>query len=407
MLYISIISLLVCLIYHFDYQKHTTYRLSWYIFCGIIFVIVAGLRYRLGIDSTRYDYKFSASPSLMELFSYNYGETRYAPCYIFLNAIARSCSDSFVMMQFLHAIFINSFIFYFFYKNTKHVFFSLFLYFILIYFNYNFEVLRESCAIAIFLFSWKYFKSNDWIKYYICCIIAILFHPSALFLLIFPIFYIPVFRKFFCMGWTFGITVIIVFIISGIVSVKFFDLIRLINIASVDNYAEMYENSSLAESKNLNLIGKATFFIKNLLYPFVAIILLKGSHRFGIRMEIKSDEKYKLEYFLCWFVYISIATVFIKLFYRFNNYLIPFWIIILADVVFSKIHFKRNKHIVLSFGLWWMVLLPYIAINLYGYFSEDTGSNIPLIKRYYPYSSVLNPEKDPKREELYRYLGGD
>ncbi|MDE6005949.1 MAG: EpsG family protein [Muribaculaceae bacterium] len=392
--------------FHYDYQGHNKGRFEWYVLCCIVFILISGLRYRLGVDSTRYDYQFINTPSLTELWSFNYDETRFAPGYLLFNSIARSLSDSFVMMQILHAIFINILIFRFFFKNTPHIFVSVLLYFLLLYFNYNFEILRESCAIVIFLYAWKYFKTNEWVKYYICCIFAILFHPSALFLLILPLFYLPIFRVFFKMGLTFWITAGGVFVLSSIIAVKFFDVIQMANIASLEDYAISYENSDLAESKNLNMLGMITFFLRVLLYPIIAIALLKGSKYIGVRLNLGNATKEKLEYLLCWFVYISIISLYIKLFYRFNNYLYPFWILILSDILFSKIRYIQSiKRF--SFGIWMVCLLPYLSLSLYGYFSDDMGSGIKLIKRYYPYSSVLNPTKDEKREQLFRYLGGN
>lgn len=405
MLYLFIITLLLLLSFHYDYQHHVKYRMTWYIIILIIFIMVAGLSYRLGIDSTRYAYEYTNLPSLSELNSFNFEGTRYGRGYLFFNAIVRSCSDDFVAMQFVHAIFINSIVFYFIYKNTKHLFFAILAYFILSYFSYNFEILRESCAVAVFLFSWRFFKSNNWLKYYCCCVVAILFHPSAMFLLILPILYLPVFRIFFRMGWTFGITCGMVFIVAAILSAKFFDVLQMFNLAVMDEYSQIYQNSSLAESKNLNILGITTFLIKSIIYPFISIAILKGAKHFGSTLSLDPEERGKLEYMLCWFVYMSIVANFIQIFGRFNNYLIPFWFVVLADLVFNSLRCWKYK-IKLSFALWLIILMPYFSINLYGYFSDDSQSGIKLIRRYYPYSSVLTKEKNETREKLFRYLGG-
>lgn len=405
MIYCTIIFLLVLLAYHYDYQNHIRYRSEWFIVLMIIFILVAGLRYRLGIDSTRYEYYFTSLPSLGELSTFDYDSVRYGVGYLFLNAIARSLSDNFVIMQCLHAIFINSIIFWFIYRNTRHIFTALLLYAFLYYFTYNFEILRESCAAVIFLYSWQYFKNEIWGKYYICCIIAILFHPSAIFLLILPVFYLPAFRSFFRMGWTFGISCGCVFIIAAYLSVRFFDYLQLITIASVDDYAASYADSTLGGEKSLNIKGIGVFIIKIIIYPLVTMICLKGSKYFRSNIDIPSNITEKLEYLLCWYVYIAIISNFIQIFYRFNNYLTPFWTLALADVLFSVLKVSKRK-LRLSFGIWTLLILPYLSLNIYGYFLEDGKSGIKLYKRYYPYSSVLNPVKDEKREQLFRYLGG-
>lgn len=403
MLYLAIIIILFLLIFHYDYQNHTKYRLSWYILQLLFFILISGLRYRLGVDSTAYEASYNQLPSLLELSSFDFESSRYGIGYIFLTAIARSLSDNFVMMQLLHAAFINCVIFYFFYKNTKHIFTALLLYFLLAYTNYNFEVLRESCAIAMFLLSWHYFQSNKWIKYYICVGIAILFHVSAAILLILPIFYIPLLRKFFTYGWQFYLMMGGVLIISKLVSDYFFDWIKLFEISTLDDYANTYENSDYAESVTVNLIGQAYYFTKIILFPVLAIYIFHGSNLIEVVTEIKPEIKLKLQYMLFWFIYLSIAMMFIKLFYRFCNYFLPFFIIILSEILFDRIKYKKRR-IRMSFVSWLTILLPFIVVNTSDYFRGDTGSSIPLITRYYPYASVLNPDKDKQREKLFNYL---
>lgn len=403
MTYLFIITLLLLLIFHYDYQKHKQNRLGWYIFVLIIFVLVAGLRYRLGVDSTRYEYGYKLTPTLAQLPTYDYESTRYGFGYLFFNAIARSISDNFVMLQLLHASFINSIIFYFFYKNTNHIFTALLLYFFLAYTNYNYEVLRESCAIAMFLIAWRYFLSNRWIKYYICVAIAILFHISAAILIFLPIFYIPWFRSFFSYGWKFYLMIGVVLVVSKIVSDYFFDWLKLLEISSMDEYATTYENSSLGEAVSVNIKGQIYYFIKSFLFPACALFLFHGSKLMSVEMDVSPQVRLKLQYMVCWLVYLSMAMIFIKLFYRFCNYFLPFYIILLTDVLFSKIKYKKRK-VRMSYVVWMVILVPFIYINISDYFRADSGSSIPQIRRYYPYASVLNPEKNKQREQLYRFL---
>ena len=148
-----------------------------------------------------------------------------------------------------------------------------------------------------------------------------------------------------------------------------------------------------------------TFFIRSIIYPVGIILLFKGSNSHKPEIKAVKETNAKLEYLVCWFIYISIMTLYIKLFYRFNNYLYPFWILIMTDVIFTKIHY-RQKFKKLSFGLWGIIITPYLLLSSYAYFSDDTGSGINLIKRYLPYASVLDPYRDEQRERLFYYLGG-
>lgn len=404
MLYITIILLLLVLIYYYDYQQYTTSKHEWYIFVSLIFILTAGLRYRLGIDTPAYEFEYTYAPDLSEVGSYNYEQSRYGVGFILFSALAKSISGNFVMLQLLHATFVTSVVFTFFYNNSRHPFFAVLLYFLISYFPLTFEVMRESCAVCMLLIGWKYFKENKWIQYYICAAIGILFHSSAGIMLILPIFYLPTYRFLFRMGKSFWITVGIVFAAAYILSEQFFSIIKLVQISNIVEYADKYENSKYAASTSLNIYGIITFIIRNLLYPVMAIAILKSKSAVNTRSMLGFDGINKLEYMFCWFVYIAVITLFIKIFYRFNNYFYPFAILAISDAVFTK--FKRGRRIVkFSFGIWLILLSPFLALHIYGLFEEEGNSGIPVIRRYYPYESVMDPKMDKEREDLYHYYG--
>lgn len=371
----------------------------------LIFILTAGLRYRLGTDTITYEREYSDFPTLSGFTTFNFETTRYGRGYLFLNAIARSISDNFVVMQILHATLINCIIFWFFYKNCKNIFLCALLYGIFAYFDYNFEIMRESCAICCFLVGWKYFVKGQWHKYYICATIAVLFHVSALIIWILPLCYLPIFRSIFRINRWFLITIIIVFVVSAIIAIKFFDLIRLVELAEAQSYADTYENSRLSESLSFNLSESIFYTFRYLLYPLFAIFLIAKKHTNNNAIEDKyKSPKYvdKLQYMVCWYIYLSIATLFIHLFLRFNNYFIPFAILAGADVCFSKIKIKKSIYN-LSFGLWSILLFSWLFFPIYSYGNKDTQTGIIRIRRYYPYESVLNPKKNNERENLYTY----
>lgn len=404
MLYISIIILLLALIYHYDYQGHKKGRKEIYITCAVIFILVAGLRYRLGTDTIAYENKYPFFPDLFEYFSFDFSQTRYGPGFILFAAIPKTISNEFVLLQLFHAAFVTSVVFYFFYTNTHHPFFAVLLYGLISYFPFTFEVLRESCAVCMLLIGWKFFLKSKWIKYYVCAIIAILFHPSGAVMLILPLGYIQPIRSIFKIGKYFWISLGLVYIIVMFLSIKFFDLIRLIEIADVDNYANSYENSKYATGSSMNIVGIVSWCTRVILYPLLAIIIIKRQHRIKTSDTINDEKLSKLEYMTCWFVYIAIMTLYIKLFYRFNNYFYPFAIVAISDAVFSKIKISNSTYR-LRFTFWIAVLTPFFLTNFYGLFNNDSGSGIPYIRRYYPYSSVINPHKDKQRENLFSFHG--
>lgn len=403
MIYIAITILLFLLTFHFDYQGHTRYRLEWYIFVLIVFICLAGFRYRIGIDSVRYSMGYPALPDLEEFWSYDFDQTHYGRGYLLLNAVARSISDNFVVMQFILATFVNCVLLRFFYKNTRNIFFACLLYFIFQYFNYNFEILRESCAISVFILAWPYFANDKWWKYYICAAIAVLFHPSAIFTLLLPFIKLPIFRKIFTPNLLTPLIMVGMFLLGIIISRIFFDWIKALEFATMDEYAKIYENSHYAESTTLNIVGILAFLIKLFIYPLGMIWIFKND-RFQNTRHLNSGYYNSLMMLFLCYIYISGFTISLQILYRFTNYLAPFFILLLSDAIFNriKVYHKRFR---LSFSIWMIILFPLLLLNIYGSFEPVGESGIIKIHRYYPYASVFSQETDRQREMLFNYEG--
>ena len=322
MLYISIVIIIVCLSFHYDYQRHLKGRRECYIGLCIIFILIAGLRYRLGIDTIAYEYMYSSFPSLNSFFEFDFDSLRYGRGFLFIVALCKSISCDYILFQIVHAIIINSISFYFFYKYSKNIFFSILLYFFICFFPYNFEVLRESCAVVILLFGWKYFLSNSWIKYYSLSIIAYLFHPSGIIMFILPIFYLPIFKPFFTIGkYQIGISIILFFILG---SLNIFEFMKIFEVDTLQKYADLYEQSDYAESLKLNILGIIDVGIRYFIYPILAVIVVRSNSLKRNKQESDKNFLKKVEYMVCWYIYIAVLSLAIRIFYRFNNYFAPF-----------------------------------------------------------------------------------
>lgn len=402
MIYLILIVLILCLIYHYDYQKHSYGRREWYWgLCGFL-IILAGLRYRLGIDTVAYEYSYDTMPDLFQFFGdYDFSQNRYGIAYLFVCAICRSITHSFVLLQFVEAAFVNIAFFYFFKRYTKNIFFAILLYFIAEYFNYSYEVLREGFAVGIFLLSWKYFLNNKWLKYLLCCIIAILFHPSALVMLLVPFTQLPLINRLFRLNKIFLISALCVAVVFAVISVIFFDLIQLISLSQVEDYANSYANSKYGEEKQLNIIGLTSFAIKSIFYPMAAAFLLSRDKSFAGN-SIQKKDFLKLQSGATLNIYFAIGSLFIMILYRFAGYFLPFIVLLISDSLFIPIRYYTRK-IRLSFSIWMIAISPFLVIYAYSYMAQDGESGVRNLYRYFPYESVLDPTKNPNREKLYRF----
>lgn len=395
MIYISFIFLLLFLIYFYDYKDIRQYKTEWVVFVLLILILIGGIRFNTGGDSANYLHDYADMPSLLDYFTFNFDSTRYGKGFIFLNSITKTFSDDFLLFQIVHSSIVNIIITWFFLKYTKHIFFAFLLYFIVIYFFFIFEVLRESLAVVTFLIAWKYFLENKLTKYFLLCIIAFLFHPSSFFIFLIPIVYKSPIKKFFFLNKYFVLAFIGFTILCVILSTKFFEYIRLLEMSTVDNYAKMYENSKNGSARELGFFNIIAFIIRVFIYPLGAYWIIKNSRN--------TNKNYltKLEYLICWFLYFSIMTLFIRIFNRFINYFYPFIIILLSDIVFMPIKYKKYK-IKLTFLTWAVCMLPYISLFVL-YFFKEAEDGIKNYSKYYPYESIFYQEENEKKNKLLNY----
>lgn len=319
MIYTLIIISCLLLSFYYDYKERKHNKNLWYyIMCGV-FIFLAGLRYHIGIDSSRYEMMFEYMPDLTHL-SLNDMGFSFAPGYSIFVSIVKSFSKSFIAFQIIHAAYVNIILFYFFKKYSSNWFLCTLIYFVVYYYFFNCEVLRESLAVATFLPGWKYFLKKKWTFYYIFSFLALSFHYSAAITLIFPIFTLKIFSKAFKVGWNLFFVIIITFIVAKFISVFFFDaLSALDSISVIGEYSARYSNSEFyGGEKELNINGMITFTIKNIFYPFIALYILKKNYNFSNILQINAFQTALGIFFL-----IAIFSNSIRILQRFLSYLYP------------------------------------------------------------------------------------
>ena len=398
MLYIVVIFCLIIFSYRYDFRNQKKGKREAYFFCLLIFILIAGLRYRLGVDSIRYESQYSDMPTFSELFSFDFSSVRADPGYVILNSIARSFSDSFVTMQIFHAAFVNTAVFAFFKENTTKIFTAVFLYFVFpfMYIYFMCEVMRESCAVACFLMGWKHFKKKLWLKYYFWTIAAVLCHASAIVTLFLPLLYLPGLRALFVLDKRILLILIITFFIGEGINVWLFDYIQTLSLLdSLQSKAAYYAGTAYADSTNINIKGLISFIIR-ILYPWSAFSLLcKNDKRIY-------NNNHELEFILSICFIFTIMSIPIMLLYRYTNYFYPFAIIAISNGLFQPI-FLRHKKVRLSFITRFLILFPLIGLSFLPLFKTIPGTKLSDSMRYYPYSSCIFPQKDQNREKVFSY----
>ena len=187
MIYFVILALLVVLSWQYDILGKTEKKEFWYRLLLIIFILVAGLRYRLGGDTINYiKYFYYETPYLWKLSTEDFFAME--PLFLLLNSVVKSLGLKFYVVQLIQTLIVNSLVFAYVKKHSLYPFTCIFFYSIYMYFFYNFEELRASISVAICLFANDYLLDKKWLKGFMLYILGTMFHYSTVLLFVTPFF---------------------------------------------------------------------------------------------------------------------------------------------------------------------------------------------------------------------------
>lgn len=399
MIYLIPTILFLVLIYFYDYRGKSSGRLTWWIVMCVGLICIGGFRYKMGIDSIKYENYFTWLHPIQELNAGDFRHTRFSPLYIVLSSLCRSLTSEFMIMQFVVSTIINVTVFRFLWQNTRHVFFAAFLYWIFLFLNLNMEVLREALAVSVFLWAWPFYRSSRWLWWYVAAVVAFFFHVSSIVLFILPLLWLPGVRTLF----RFGPQAIVMCLLSAGIAFAinhwFFDFVRLV--AVTENMAEravVYSRTELS-GNTLNIFGALGQIVRFVLYPLLALWFLK-KHREG---EEPSEAWQKKELLALTGIYVAMATLGITILQRYNNYFLFFSFIVTADWAFTS--FKTGvRWIQVRFIYWMFLFLPLFGFQFNSYFNNmNPSGTIRTYMMYYPYSNQFEREIAPDRARAIRY----
>lgn len=382
MLYLLIIIYLIALIYFFDYKNiKSRYKIVHYNVLLVILVLVSGLRYRMAPDSVAYmdNFKNLIVP-LSELNMESFTESRYQPFWILINSFCKSFG-SYVLLQIICAYILNICVFYFFKKTTTKIFTCILFYFLVDYFYFNMEIVRESLAIGIFLLAMIKYNEKKIFKAYLLIFIAFLFHHFAAILFIVPLFLTD--------------RISLKYKLLFLVSILLFLFSLGSPLALIEPYLDKFSTLDVSvydlADFDISLFGYIYTAFK--IIPIVVVIFIYRKRDIP-NIYFKKKTLYLLSFLYIFIMIIRITTIpFIE---RFSNYFIFFVILLLTGAMFDIIEKKMVKSLrfcsilTISTLCFLFQVFPYLEINpMFG---------VPLYKRYYPYYSVLSEKTDPERE---------
>lgn len=379
MIYLLLLILLLWLSFYYDISGRKRNKVLWEGFALVAFVLIAGLRWRLGIDTTRYLDDFYYKVPSIDKFSFDDFTLWESPLYFLICSLVKSMGGRFFIIQIMHSLFVNVLIFKYIKKHSKYLFTCLFFYFVFCYFNYNMEIIRASFSIVICLFANDYIMDKKWLKGYALYIVAFLFHYQTIFAMLMPLlFFLKLDYK--------GIVILFAALIVGYVAslqleeyIKFFELIE-----KTGEKAVQYGESDKYGSRTLYIGNLVLITAPQLFTLFFSILYVKKNKY--------SADFARLETFAMIGLLFLIMQTFIFILYRIVDIYRIYFVIIYTEV-FCSLAQKRNNTRFLS---WLMALIVFFPLFLSRFLSFQHNWY-----RYDPYSSVIERQVDKHRELMY------
>ena len=379
MIYIIVFILLIFLSFHYDICGKKRNRDIWYNIVLVIFILIAGLRWRVGVDTIAYIDRFYYEYPVLDNFSFlEYGLGR-DPFYALINVIVKTMGGRFYMVQIIQATIVNTLIFKYIKRHSDYIFTCVLFYFFINYVNYNMEVMRGSISIAICLFGNDYIMEKKWLKGYILYLIAALFHFQTIVIFVLPSLFWIRFNKT-------GVLVLLMAFVIG------FSLKSLL----ADYMFLLGGNEMLEGAMEEKLYGKWGEQTGNLIY-FASIIVFKILYPllsfFLVKKYCHDENKLRIEPF----VFLGIMFVLIQfnlpIAFRYVYYFEPYFVILFAEIyvdVMAK-RYKTNSVLIIQSFIIFLPLFYY-----YGYNKYKTH-------KYHPYTSVIEMSVDPQKEESFQF----
>ena len=362
-----------------EYDAHKQHRL--WLMC-IYLVCLSGFSYGLGGDKFTYMEEFEYYPdSLSELGDYIQFNIMFKgemPLWTVVNAVCKVVFNSFYAVQLLESAAINIAVCYMVSRYTHRCFLFLLIYFFTLqYFVFNTEVMREGFALSFILYGIDgYLSGKKWL-YFVMLPIALMFHVSA------AISLLILFSRFSISWKTLAYAFILAF------SLWLFGdlLLQKVVAVALGGMGAFVMKVMLYSFQATNLFGFFRFALTYLVFPFIIMYTV-------LLMEPSEELRMKKERIMAFMVLLGIIASSMVGFIRFYNYVQIFYLIALADFVYTL--FRIKEHLIIRLGTLAGTVL-FIALIYLNYYNS---TNTYFYHFFYPYTCILNEDKSVYFREI-------
>lgn len=351
----------------------------------IVLILFMGLRYKIGGDSIRYEEMFDTKTQKISqlLATREWWLMGYQPGWILLMSLCKTITNSFVAVQLLEATAINTAVFLMVRRNCRHPFTFVLLYYICNYIYFSTEILREGFSVAFFLLGYRYLVRKQYLKYYGFAFLGFMFHASAFILFFLPLVY-PLLSRL--KGARSTVYVIAAALLAGLMVIPLAAIIGNMYIFSNDYWQQELE--MVTGDLGLNIFG----IVAKLFWLYPAIMA-----SVYLNPRIEKDEFKSKNFILKGYLFVAAVGVIFPSLQRLENYFSIMFLMVFVDFITDRRYYHRYKLQIYAAVL---ILFIYQAIWYTG--PMYTNAHLKKYRRWIPYSSVLDPEKDLERERAIK-----
>lgn len=377
MIYFIVAISLILLSIRYDICEKTKGRNECYFVVLMVLILIAGLRWRVGGDTTRYLGTFyNDTPLLWDLTSDDLALGN-KPLWRLLMSFIHTIGGRFFWIQIIESAFVNILLLKYIKKHCQFIFTCVFFYFISQYLLMNTEVMKAAFSIVICLYANDYFLEKRWIKAYMLIVIASLFHPQAIIVAITPLFLYLKINK----------TSLLILICSFFVGYAiqysigdYLDMLEYMGDDAIGDKLNSYSNSDYVESRSLKWQLWNT-------YPLIIYSII-GVYFFHKR---PTDKLLRLQPFFVMGLIYQIMSLQVYIIYRiadaYKIYVLLFISYMVVSITKECLHVQKQLALFRSFVLFLPLLISLL-------FNTMIRNRV----KYFPYTSVFNREIVAKRE---------
>lgn len=354
--YFTLLFLLILNFFLCRHCKNSKNKIIFLFISAIWLILVSTLRYGIGFDYFSYKDIFEniSKTSLNELKNYYSIEILY----LYLNKIISLLGGNYTTFILIINIFIISSVMLFIYKYSKNFYISIFVFITFQFFSHSMNLLRQTIAVVIFLFSYQFILKKKFISYAIIIFLGFFFHKSII--LIFPMYFLLNIKFSFKYFILISFLAFILYIFSDYI---FFYIFK--------NILKMYSNYSNEIYWNANSFK---YIIFPTIYFIIVLIFKNKILKYNVLINTA---------FYTFLINLFITKHFI--FERFSIYTFIFSIILIPEILESNKNIKINilgKNIDFYYILMFIILI--VGLSYLAFASFENFHNV------YPYKSIFD-----------------